>query len=66
MEAMAVVCMKNSAFNTPSRGVKGEKYFIKRSTIYMDPDGTAYGQLYNDNELTECMSNVRLDRFMSI
>lgn len=64
MEAMAVVCIKANKFSY--NGVEGEKYFIKRSSIYMDPEGTAYGQLYEDVELTEFMANVRLDRFMSI
>lgn len=66
MEAMSVMCIKSSPLDTYHRGVKGEKYFINRSSIYMDPDGTAYGQLYEDNELTEYLANVRLDRFMSI
>lgn len=65
-EAMPVMCLKHTALGAYHRGIKGEKYFIKRSSIYMDPDGTAYGQLFEDNELTKYMANVRLDRFMSI
>lgn len=66
LEAMPVMCIKQSPLGAYHRGIKGGKYFIKRSSIYMDPDGTAYGQLYEDNELTELKANVRLDRFMSI
>lgn len=63
-DLMPVICLKSSI--SPNRGVKGEKYFIKRSSIYMDSDGTAYGQLYNDNEGKKLMGQIRLDRFMSI
>lgn len=64
-DLMPVVCIKERK-NYPQGGVKGEKYFIQRSSIYMDPDGTAYGTLFEDNKGTMIMLNVRLDRFMSI
>lgn len=65
-DGMPVMCVKSSPLNTPNRGIIGTKYFIKKSSIYIDPDGDVYGELYDDNALTEHMSNVRLDRFISI
>lgn len=64
-DLMPVMCIKERK-GFPQSGVKGEKYFIQRSSIYMDPDGTPYGTLFEDNEGTMLMTNVRLDRFMSI
>lgn len=65
-DGMPVICTKESAMKLPKRGVLGEKYFIKRSSIYIDPDGDIYGELYEDNALTEYMANVQLKRFISI
>lgn len=61
---MPVICLDSGLY--PTRGKKGEKYFIDRLSIYIDQDGDAYGALYEDNEAKIPMANVALKRFMSI
>lgn len=59
---MPVVCIKSG--KNYIQGKEGEKYFIDRTSIYIDMDGDAYGILYSSTK--QPLANILLKRFMSI
>lgn len=59
---MPVICIKSGKYY--NHGEEGKKYFIDRTSIYIDNDGDAYGILYNETK--DPLANICLKRFMSI
>lgn len=66
-EFMKVLCIsERRSCLTPL--TVGKTYFVRRSSIYMDCDGDAYGEVYADISIPEprCLGNLLMKHFQTV
>lgn len=63
---MKIECIKNRE-GVPGEATKiGGIYYVDRFSIILDSDGDAYGFVYTDRDMRECLGKKLLNRFKTV